>query len=129
MIVLDTHVFLWWVVDPDRLTNPQKDAIQRHEAERIGVSAITCWEIAKLNQLGRLTLDRSLVDWLETALSYPGIELLPLTPEIAIASTQLPDGFHSDPADEMLIATARVFDCPLVTADRKVRAYPHVVTI
>ncbi|MDO8745509.1 MAG: PIN domain-containing protein [Candidatus Brocadiaceae bacterium] len=62
-------------------------------------------------------------------LSYPGILLLELTPEIAIKSTRLPGKFHRDPADQIIIATAMVSDCPLVTSDDKVLKYPHVVTI
>jgi PIN domain nuclease of toxin-antitoxin system len=60
------------------------------------------------------------------ALSYPGVRLLPLTPEIAAASTQLPGTFHKDPADQMIVATAIVQGLPLLTMDAKIIAYPHV---
>lgn len=129
MILLDTHIFLWWVVQPDRLTRLQWEAIRSNEGGTLGVSAITCWEVAKLVQLGRIELGRDVGEWLDLALTYPGMRLLPLTPRIAVASTQLPDGFRSDPADEILVATARVYDCPLVTSDRKLRDYPHVLSI
>lgn len=129
MILLDTHIFLWWVVQPDRLTTPQWEAIRSNESDSLGVSAITCWEVAKLVQLGRIELGRDVDEWLAVALTYPGMRLLPLTPRIAVASTQLPDGFRSDPADEILVATARLRNCPLVTSDRKLRDYPHVTSI
>ncbi|MBI3959004.1 MAG: type II toxin-antitoxin system VapC family toxin [Chloroflexi bacterium] len=129
MILLDTHIFLWWVVQPDRLTVAQLEAIRNNEGDSLGVSAITCWEVAKLIQLGRIELGRDVGEWLEFALAYPGKKLLPLTPRIAVASTQLPEGFRSDPADEILVATARVYNCPLVTSDRKLREYPHVTSV
>jgi PIN domain nuclease of toxin-antitoxin system len=66
------------------------------------------------------------IDWLDQALAYPGIQLLELTPRIAVESTQLPDTFHRDPADQIIVATTRVYACPLVTLDRRIRAYPHV---
>ena len=65
-------------------------------------------------------------DWLDHALGYPGMQLLPLTPQIAIASTHLPQPFHKDPADQLIVATARVYNCPLVTMDTLIRAYPLV---
>lgn len=86
-------------------------------------------EIAKLVEYRRLALPLELADWLEQALSYPGVQLLALTPEIAIESTQLPGEFHRDPADQMIVATARVYDCALVTSDEKINAYEHVKTI
>jgi PIN domain nuclease of toxin-antitoxin system len=71
-------------------------------------------------------LPQKLDECLEQALSYPGIQLLSLTPEIAIESTQLPGEFHRDPADQVIVATARLYDCPLVTSDTKILEYPHV---
>lgn len=129
MIVIDTHIWLWWVLDPKPLTRRQMEALQAHEQDVIGVSVISCWEIAKLVQLGRIELKRPLKTWLEIALGYPAIQVLPLTPEIAMLSTQLPDGFRSDPADEIIVATALHYDCSLLTSDSKMREYAHVRTI
>lgn len=129
MIVLDTHVWIWWVHDDKKLTPAQRAALEANEDDIIGVCAISCWEIAKLVEYGRLTLPSEMTDWLEQALGYPGVQLLALTPEIAIESTQLPGTFHRDPADQMIVATARVYDCPLVTSDEKINAYEHVKTI
>ena len=129
MIILDTHIWVWWVHADENLTEKQKRVIIENETGGIGVSAITCWEIAKLVEYGRLELPCSLNEWFEQALSYPGISLLELTPEIAIESTHLPDKFHRDPADQIIVATARVYNCPLVTSDRKILDYPHVITI
>jgi PIN domain nuclease of toxin-antitoxin system len=105
------------------------DAIQTNEGDVIGISAISCWEVAKLVERGRLELPCSVREWFEQALAYPGIRILELTPEIAIASTQLPGEFHRDPADQIIVATARINDCPLITSDEKILSYPHVKTI
>ncbi|MBU0495196.1 MAG: type II toxin-antitoxin system VapC family toxin [Chloroflexi bacterium] len=129
MIVIDTHIWAWWVHGDERLTETQSAAIQTHEEDTIGVSAISCWEIAKLVEYGRLDLPCSVEEWFAQALDYPGVRLLDLTPEIAIESTQLPGEFHRDPADQIIVATARVYDCPLVTSDERMLDYPHVETI
>lgn len=71
----------------------------------------------------------SLEEWFEAALAYPAIRLLPLTPEIAVESTRLPGDFHKDPADQIIVATARIYDCPLITSDKRIRHYTHVQTV
>jgi len=129
MIILDTHVWVWWIHTPETLTPKQRETISQHESDIIGVSAISCWEIAKLVEYQRLELPCSLEEWFEEALSYPGIELIPLTPEIAIESTRLPGKFHRDPADQIIVATARICECPLVTLDEKILRYPHIETV
>lgn len=129
MIVLDTHVWVWWVHDDERLTPAQVGAIRANEADVIGVSAISSWEIAKLVQRGRLELPCALREWFAQALGYPGVQLLELTPEIAIESTHLPGEFHRDPADQIIVATARLYGCPLVTPDSRILNYPHVAAI
>ncbi len=93
------------------------------------MSVICCWEVAKLVALGRLVLPRPLDEWIDRALAYPGIRLLDLTPRIAIEANRLPGSFHRDPADQIIVATARVFDIPLVTSDQQILAYPHVRTV
>lgn len=129
MIVLDTHAWIWWAHSPEQLTASQRAAVTDSETDVIGVSAISCWEIAKLVQYGRLELPVTLDSWFEQALSYPGLRLLALTPQIAVASTRLPGEFHRDPADQLIVATALVYSCPLVTRDTRILSYPHVKTI
>jgi len=125
VIVLDTHVWVWWVHDDAQLPENYRAYIQAHEADGLGVSIISCWEVAKLVEYQRLKLPIPVAEWLDQALAYPGIQLLDLTPRIVVESTQLPGTFHRDPADQMIVATARVYDSPLVTLDDKIRAYPH----
>jgi PIN domain nuclease of toxin-antitoxin system len=126
MILLDTHIWVWWTHDDGSLPIEYKQLLQQHEKEGLGVSVISCWEVAKLVEYQRLILPCPVNEWLKTALAYPNIKLLNLTPEIALESTQLPKPFHKDPADQMIVATARIYDCPLVTVDTKIRDYPYV---
>jgi PIN domain nuclease of toxin-antitoxin system len=93
------------------------------------VSSISLWEIAKLVELGRLELPVPLEKWFDQALAYPGIELIEITPKIAIESTRLPGEFHRDPADQIIVATARVMKCKLVTSDERILNYPHVKSV
>lgn len=129
MIIIDTHIWIWWTHDINRLNNVQLEALKANETNIIGVSAISCWEIAKLLEYGKIELSCPIEEWFQKALGYPGVKLIPLTPEIVIESTRLPDSFHKDPADQIIVATARVFDCPLVTSDHKILTYKHVRTI
>lgn len=130
MILLDTHIWVWWAHGDERLTSNQTEIIRANEEDGgIGVSAISCWEIAKLVELGRLELPAPLEIWFEQALSYPGIRIMDLTPEISTESTRLPREFHRDPADQIIVATARVLNCTLVTSDERILNYPHVMTM
>ena len=129
MIVLDTHIWVWWVHGDQHLNSNQTKWLRENEEHGLGVSIISCWEVAKLVEYKRLVLPCSVEDWLDQALRYPGIVLFGLTPRIVVESTQLPAGFHKDPADQMIVATARVLDCELVTADARILDYPHVKTL
>lgn len=129
MIVIDTHIWVWWVQGDAKLTKAQLDVIEKHEGDLIGISAISLWEVAKLVERERLQLPCAINIWLEQALSYPGVRVMELSPEIAVASTQLPGEFHRDPADQIIVATARACDCVLVTSDEKIINYPHVEVV
>lgn len=94
--------------------------------EAFFVSAISLWEVAKLVEKGRVTLPLSLADWFTAAISASGMGVLPITPEIATDSCNLPDGFHADPADQLIVATARIHECSSLTADGKILSYQHV---
>lgn len=129
MIVLDTHIWIWWVHGDARINPTQAAVVEEAESDTVGISAISCWEVAKLVERGRLELYRPLEEWLRLALDYPGVRLVELSPEIAVASTRLPGDFHRDPADQIIVATARLNDCPLVTSDEKIAAYEYVETV
>lgn len=129
MILLDTHIWIWWVHGDDRLTKEYTELLQQYENKNLGVSVISCWEVAKLVEYQRLELPCPVNEWITQALAYPYVQLLNLTPQIAMESTQLPQPFHRDPADQMIVATARIHDCRLMTLDGKIRNYPHVKTL
>jgi PIN domain nuclease of toxin-antitoxin system len=129
VILLDTHIWVWWIDDNQQLVDRLRHLIQNNVHSGLEVSAISCWEVAKLVQYGRLELACPLEEWMEQALAYPGVHLLELTPRIAIESTKLPGSFHRDPADQIIVATARVYAIPLLTVDSRILQYPHVRTL
>lgn len=131
MILLDTHTLLWWVnKDKDRLSAQAAGAIA-HEARKgdILVSSISVWEISRLVLRGRIALAMQLSSWIAEVESVPSVRFVPVDNAVAMASEQLPDEFHRDPADRFIVATARLLDAPIVTVDRLIRDYPHVQTI
>lgn len=129
MKILDTHIWVWTVDQNSKLTTDYAKSVRQDEADGLGVSIISCWEVAKLVELGRLQFSIPVEDWIEAALNYPNIRLLDLTPAIAIESTRLPSGFHKDPADQIIVATARIYNVSIVTMDDKIRNYPHVESL
>ncbi len=129
MILLDTQVWFWWVQDLPRLSSPAREEIERRQADGLAVSIFSCWEIAKLVELGRIQVADPIADWLRHALAPSGVRALPLTLDIITDATGLPAGFHRDPADQIIVATSRVHGCLLLTVDAAIRAYPHVKTL
>jgi PIN domain nuclease of toxin-antitoxin system len=128
MIIVDTHILVWWVQNDRRLIRKHRQCLQDYESEGLGVSIVSCWEIAKLAERNRLILPLPINQWLEGALAYPGVQLLNLTLPIVVDSTQL-SGFHSDPFDQIIVATARSYGCPLLTVDAKILNYSGVETL
>ena len=126
MIVLDTHAWIWLVSDPDKLGNAGRKAIGRDRSR--GIAAISCWEVAMLAARGRIELDRDPVTWMDDALEAEDIELLPLTPAVAVASAQL-GKFHGDPADRLIVATALTHGAVLITRDERIRDLDLVKTL
>jgi PIN domain nuclease of toxin-antitoxin system len=129
VIVLDTHIWVWWANQAQELRRRQREIIDQNAPTGLGVSVVSCWEVAKLVEKGRLKLSKPVGEWVVTALELPDVVLLPLTPEIAIESARLPQPMHADPADQLLVATARILQVPLLTADKRLIDYPHVPTL
>jgi len=131
MIVLDTHVLLWWVNGEKELTAPAKEAIKQElsAAGEILVSSITTWEVAMLVDKERLSLTMNIDDWFAVVGEIEGVRFVPVDNALAIQSVTLPGRFHKDPADRMITALARRHSIPLVTADTRIRDYRHVKTI
>lgn len=122
MIILDTHIWIWWVDEHPKLSRQNRERIEANQASGLGVSIISCWEIAKLVEKNRLTFECPLEEWLELALDYPGVQLLQLSLPIILQSTRL-SGFHADPSDQIIVATARVSGLSLLTQDQKILNY------
>jgi PIN domain nuclease of toxin-antitoxin system len=117
---------LIWLLEgtPGRLSRRVIERVEAAAARgRVMVAAISAWEVALLEQRRRIKLSRPIEDWVQAALRQPGIQLVGLSPEIAIDSSRLPDLDHNDPVDCMLIATARVTGSHLVTCDARIVDY------
>jgi len=108
MIILDTHIWVWWVHGSKEITETQQKMISENESKVIGICAISCWEIAKLVQVGRINFDYPLEEWFKLAFSYPGVQLIELSPQAAIESTRLSSDFHKDPADQIIASFAPI---------------------
>jgi PIN domain nuclease of toxin-antitoxin system len=122
-LLLDTHVLLWWISDGGRLSRAQSAALDRAAAAGapLGVASITLWEIAKLAERRRIRVTQTIDAMLEQLEEHPSIEVLPLTARIAVESTRLGVRMCTDPADQLIVATARVHGLRLVTADGRIR--------
>ena len=125
LLLLDTHCWIW--AQLGLLQNLSRAALQSiKDAEREGnlrISVISIWELAMLEKRGRVALPMNIRTWVDQALSKPGIAVAPLTSEIMIESVHLPGQVHGDPADRMLVATARVLGATLATKDARLIQY------
>ncbi len=124
-LLLDTHIWVWaWERRENTIPPRVLDILSRGSDENLPlVSAISMWEIAMLAEKGRITLNAEPLAWIEMALRKPGVRLVELTPRIAVGSTRLPGNPHGDPADLILMATARDVSARLVTRDRRILRY------
>lgn len=123
-LLLDTHVLVWLMAGDTRLAPTARQLIDQAAAQQqVWISAITPWEIAMLVAKRRLTLDRDVMAWVDAALAQPGLRLAALEPAISVASTRLPEALHGDPADRIIVATARHLGAALMTADETLVAY------
>ena len=127
-ILLDTHVWIWSQESPEQLGPDARDTVA-DEANALLVSTASSLEIARLVWGGRLTLAGRLETWISESLNALLAETVPLTHEVAIAAYNLPGEFHRDPADRMLVATAVVYDLTFMTADERILAYPHLLSL
>jgi PIN domain nuclease of toxin-antitoxin system len=123
-LVLDTHTWLWFV-DGNTTLKPKAVAEITSAAMHgsLLIPAICVWEIAMLQVRGRLTLNKPVKDWVGEALDLTGTVLMPLSADISIESCMLPGVFHADPADRMIVATARVESATILTRDQRIIDY------
>jgi PIN domain nuclease of toxin-antitoxin system len=121
--LLDTHVLLWWLEARSRLRKSQEEVIERAGGEHtLLVSGISLWEIAALTELGRIRLQLPLREWLDRATAPPLVERVGISPAVAAEVAALPPQSHRDPADRIIVATARVHGATLLTCDRRIIA-------
>jgi len=126
-LLLDTHIWLWSLLEPKRLARPVAKALQKSKTE-LWLSPVTLWETIALVEQGRVLLDKDVEAWISDALAVADFKEAPITHAVAL-ETHRAWLCHEDPADRFLAATARVFDLTLVTADARLLALPHVTTL
>ncbi len=126
--LLDTHILLWWRMGFQRLTKAQGQVLDDLEerGQAVGLSAISLRELAQMIHRGRATVGMELEAWLDSLDSHPLLTILPLTTKIAAESVRLGDEFPNDPADQIIVATARCHDLTLITADERIRRWGKV---
>ena len=130
MIVLDTHIWIWWISSPEYLSESAIVAIDQAVKEKgIIISSISTWEIAFLVVKERLKLTIDIRDWVRKTEGLPFVQFVPIDNTISLRSVSLPGSFHPDPVDRIITATAMTMGLPLVTKDEKILNYPHVKTI
>ncbi|MFZ5571542.1 MAG: type II toxin-antitoxin system VapC family toxin [Thermodesulfobacteriota bacterium] len=130
MIVLDTHAWVWYVSNPENFSRKAKKAIDDAlDQQQIYISSISAWEIAMLASKKRLELALTVEDWIAKSEKLPFFHFIPVDNAIAVKSVGLPQPFHNDPADRIIIATALLLGAAVITKDEKIRNYPHVRTI
>lgn len=130
MIILDTHVLVWWLGEPSKLSKKaEKVIISEKDQGKLFISSISIWEICLLVKKGRMGLGMDIDSWLTKLDSLSFLESIPLSNTILAKSVYLPEPFHNDPGDRIIIATARESGATLITSDSKIQKYPHVQTL
>lgn len=130
-LLLDTHAWIWASSAADLLSKPAREALEKVYSKdgEILLSRISIWEVAKLFQKGRFKTHVALETWITQSIESIGIEVIELETPIILDSVSLPGEFHSDPADQLIVATARVKNATLITKDDLIRRYPSVKTV
>lgn len=119
--LLDTHILIWWLSERARLSTAQREALSNADGESpLLVADISVWEVATLWSLGRIRLSLPLREWLDKAVAPPLVRRQGISPAVTAELAVLPDSFHRDPADRILVATARVLGATLVTQDQRI---------
>lgn len=129
--LLDTHILIWWQSEPERLSVDQARVLRDLEkrGQAAAISAITLRELAAALARGRLIVDGSADFWLASIEQHPSISVLPITAQIAIESVRLGPDFPNDPADQIIVATARCHGLRLLTADERIRRWGKVLFV
>lgn len=130
MTVLDTHALVWWISQPEKLSAKARQVIEKEQRSgQLLVSSISVWEIYMLVKKDRLKFTMDIEEWFEQIENLPFIQFVPVDNQIAAGSVNLPGELHQDPADRMIVATAREKGAVLITSDEKIRSYDSVRTL
>ena len=125
--LLDTHVWIWWNMHPQKLSTRVLSLLSTPEQyDYLLLSAISPWEFSKLLEKKRIGISCNPEEWITEALDMPKLRLVPLTPTIAYRSTSLPEPFNGDPADQIIVASAREKNATILTKDKIIQKYEHV---
>ena len=125
--MLDTHTWIWWHMNPQKLSQKVKRIVGNTDRyDEILLSAISPWEFSKLLEKKKIGISCDPEDWINSALDMPKFRLIPLSPVLAYRSTVLPQPFHSDPADQIIVATAREENATILTKDERILTYKNV---
>ncbi len=127
--LLDTHTWIWWNMNPKRLSAKVKRLISEPARyEELLLSAISPWEFCKLLDKKRLAIACDPEEWMNEALDMPKLRLVPLTPTLSFKANNLPQPFHQDPADQIIVGTAREENATILTTDQLILSYESVKT-
>ena len=130
MILLDTHTWVWFVSNPEFLSERALEAIQQAVREKaVLISSISVWEVALLVKRQRLLLTMETKDWIAATETLSFVSFIPVDNKIALDSVQLPPPLHNDPADRIIIASAIATNAVIITKDEKIRNYHKVNTL
>lgn len=129
MLLLDTHAWIWSYSATKLLSDKVKKLIKKTHTDQRCIASISIWEFAMMVTKGRINVKIDPKRWLDNAINNTGLKVIELSPEITMESCSLPGQFHKDPADRIIVATARVHNLTLLTKDRKIFDYPHVKAI
>lgn len=127
--VLDTNAWILAVESPAEIPADVLAVIGDMSNAPLGLSAISPWEVAKKVSIGKLDLSLPLRSWLLRATKQEGLIVLPLSTEVSLEANSLPGTSHRDPADQIIVATARLYKATLITRDKRILDYPHVVSL
>lgn len=128
--LLDTHILIWWLSDTTQLSEAQREVVKSASRDDpVHVSDISLWEVATLHSLGRIQLALPLRDWLDKAVAPPLVRRQAISPAVAAEVAALPDSFHRDPADRIIVATARILGATLLTRDQRIVAAGLTATL
>ena len=125
--LLDTHVWVWWNMHPAKLSAKVKGLLcAPTRYDELLLSVISLWEFCKLLEKKRIGISMDPEEWIRVALEMPKLRLVSLSPAVAYVSTTLPQPFHDDPADQIIVASAKEEGAIILTSDERIREYPHV---